>query len=715
MKAYGKYYKTILRDEATAETEFEFTFLNGDDNLKQICRNGLMLCRGRIPVWSNGIPLSIEGEVKNNCFIIHKYSFWDKSAFAAKELLQYLTGNELTCKQEEKIIEQCNNDVLLLIKNKSILESVLSKSKKKKEIQKRVYKKLKDLYEQEKLTRQLLKYGVELNKIEILHRHEVSYEQYQGNPYLISIFHSISIYQADQFAFDISNVLPYELKRLCGFVMDAVVQYRKSGHSCVKVTALCKYVNMRLRRSVYPETRINLPILNFCIVMLKKYIDLHVLNNEIYIYENHIWEEETEIVAQIERLNKEKKEWVMSPDIPQIERNLGITYNRQQKEAFDLLRYSGVKILTGPPGSGKTAIIKGLIMAMETAFPERDITVKLSATTGRAAQVMSASSQREAETVNKMLEIRPYGDKIHAKNQNDPIEAELIIVDEVSMLGTKLAASLLSAVKTSSILILVGDENQLQSVEYGNVLQDLIQSRTLEICKLNEIMRQSGAICENALKINTGNLKLIEDKSFQIHECSECDVKKLLYAQIRKSDIQIISSVKKGELGTMHLNQEIQKRVNRGQKICLIYKQQVFFEHDKVIMTETNYVKGYFNGDIGEIIGKDGESLLVQFGNKCLSLDKDDYHVMELAYVITTHKSQGSEFSHVHVILPRSPENMLTRRILYTAVTRAKVNVHIYSIDHALEYAIKNIAEQKRLTMLSYRLSDSKKRKESVH
>ena len=162
-----------------------------------------------------------------------------------------------------------------------------------------------------------------------------------------------------------------------------------------------------------------------------------------------------------------------------------------------------------------------------------------------------------------MLEIRPYGDKIHAKNQNDPIEAELIIVDEVSMLGTKLAASLLSAVKTSSILILVGDENQLQSVEYGNVLQDLIQSRTLEICKLNEIMRQSGAICENALKINTGNLKLIEDKSFQIHECSECDVKKLLYAQIRKSDIQIISSVKKGELGTMHLNQEIQKRVNK--------------------------------------------------------------------------------------------------------------------------------------------------------
>ncbi len=255
---------------------------------------------------------------------------------------------------------------------------------------------------------------------------------------------------------------------------------------------------------------------------------------------------------------------------------------------------------------------------------------------------MSNSSKREAETINKMLNIRPYGDKLHGKNANDPVEGDFIIVDEVSMLGTKLASCLLSAVKTGAILLLVGDENQLQSVEYGNVLQDLIRSNVVEVYRLNEIMRQTGAICENALLINKGVSSLIKDDSFHVYECSEEEAMKKLFQLMKKPDTQILSSVKGGMLGTRCLNREIQKMKNRGRKICLLYKQQPFYEQDSIILTETNYEKGYFNGDIGKIIGRNEDGLLVEFESKVLCLDQGDFHVMELAYVITTHKSQGT-------------------------------------------------------------------------
>lgn len=703
MEAVGKYYKTIIRDEATAETEFDFSYMSGD--CPEICRNGLLRCIGKISVMSSGIPFRIKGIVRNQCFYVEEYSLYDKSLYCAKEMLRYLTDNELTETQENKILAMCKNDVLTLMSNKTIVNSVLAKSKKRIDIQKKLFKKLSVLIDHEILTKELLKYGVELSKIEMLIHHDISYEQYVNNPYLTSLFHAISIFQADQFAYEKDYVQPYDVKRLCGFVMDSILLYKKVGHSCVRLVDLKICINKRLSRSIYPKSSITLSILNYCVHKLSKYIGIHVVDKEVYVYENTTWEEETEIIMHIQRLNKGKKAWVETIDLAQIESKLSITYNQCQRESFALLKESGVKILTGPPGSGKTAIIKGLIMAMEMAYP--NVQVKLSATTGRAAQVISSSSKREAETVNKMLNIRPYGEKLHGKNQNDPIEGDLIIVDEVSMLGTKLASYLFSAVKTGSILLLVGDENQLQSVEYGNILQDLICSNVVEVYRLNEIMRQAGAICENALLINNGHYSLTKDDSFHIFECTEEEARAKLFQSMNKPDTQILSSVKKGVLGTRQLNREIQKIKNRGKKICLLYKQQAFYEQDSIILTETNYEKGYFNGDIGTIIGRDNDGLLVEFESKVLCLDQNDFHAMELAYVITTHKSQGSEFGNIHILLPRNPENMLTRRILYTAVTRAKKAVYIYSIDSSMEYSISNQAERTRISLLSNRISQN--------
>ena len=272
------------------------------------------------------------------------------------------------------------------------------------------------------------------------------------------------------------------------------------------------------------------------------------------------------------------------------------------------------------------------------------------------------------------------------------------------MLGVKMASCLFSAIKTGSILLLVGDENQLQSVEYGNVLQDLIASGCIEVCKLTEIMRQSGAICDNAVKVNNGKHDLIEGPSFHVHHCTEENTKKALFSFMQKENFQVVSSVKKGPLGIYALNKEIQKRKNLRKKICLIYKGLLFYENDPVIMTKTNYDKGYFNGDIGKIIGSDEEGVIVEFPKQILHLGKEEYHDMELAYAITTHRCQGSEFDHVHILLPRHPDNMLTRRILYTAITRAKKDIHLYVVDDACDYAIDNTAERPRISLLKDRL-----------
>ena len=704
MRITGKYYRTIYHDEATGDTFFYFTVVDDVSEAKADMENGILKCQGKITLLASGIPLQIEGTLQNHRFHVTSYSFLENTPAMFTMMLQYLTDNELTEAQERKLLELCNNDILYMVKQPEVIDKALCKSKAKDKVKKQLLSKIKALCEQESMTRILIRYGIELNKIEMLYKHSITYEQFKKNPYLSCVYHAISIYQADQFAFDECNILPYATIRLCGFLLDAVFRYRESGHCCAKLTTLCNYVNSRLKRSIFPQTKVNIAIMQYCVHLLDNHLELHVLQNEVYVYEKVIWEEETQIITHIRRLNNEKKEMVRNPKISQIERELGITYNQKQKESFRLLQTSGVKILTGPPGSGKTATLRGLIRALELAYPDQKVIVKLSATTGRAAQVMSNSSGRTAETINKMLNIVPYGEKVHGKNQNDPVEADLIIADEISMLGVKMASCLFSAIKTGSILLLVGDENQLQSVEYGNVLQDLIASGCIEVCKLTEIMRQSGAICDNAVKVNNGKHDLIEDPSFHVHHCTEENTKKALFSFMQKENFQVVSSVKKGSLGIYALNKEIQKRKNLRKKICLIYKGLLFYENDPVIMTKTNYDKGYFNGDIGKIIGSDEEGVIVEFPKQILHLGKEEYHDMELAYAITTHRCQGSEFDHVHILLPRHPDNMLTRRILYTAITRAKKDIHLYVVDDACDYAIDNTAERPRISLLKDRL-----------
>lgn len=689
----GHYYRTLERDEATGDTRFLFAPTEPCPE----ARDGLLQCRGRIGIYAKGIPLCITGAWDGGSYAVTDARLSTDTREGSRQILDFVT--DLTETQMGQVLDACNGQAFALLEQPEILDGILKRSRDGKKSA--ILGKLRQLQTQEALSRKLMGYGVPLDRIEALIQDGVSLEQLKRGPYYPFLFHDISIYLADQLAYEESRIAPYDERRLLGFLADAMLLARAAGHTCQTLEEVCRTMNRRLKPSVYPDTRVGKALVSYLVSLAPKQFGFHVVGGRLYLYETPVWEEETRLIHAIHKLARAKKPFLPDVEVDRIEKTIGITYNQEQRAAFALLKESGVKVLTGPPGSGKTAMIRGLLEAVQDLAPEKRI--QLSATTGRASQVLSASCGRPAETVHKLLGIRPFGDSLWSRNESNPVEADILIVDEVSMLGLKLASLLFRAVKPGSILLLVGDDNQLQSVEYGSILQDLMASGQVEVYRLTKVMRQSGLIYGNAKRVLEGRTDLPEGPDFHIHHCREEDVYQILTGKIRKDDCRVISPVKGGPCGVRELNRRLQERADTGE-VCLTYNRVTYHVGDLVLMNQTNYEKGYYNGDIGRIEGKDGRGILVAFERCVLHLDREDYHVMSLAYAITAHKVQGSEFGQVHIVLPRQPEHMLTRRILYTAITRAKQEVHLYEVEDACAFAISNQAERPRRTLLADRI-----------
>src|SRR5699024_8460987 len=202
----------------------------------------------------------------------------------------------------------------------------------------------------------------------------------------------ISIYLADQLAYEESRIAPYDERRLLGFLADAMLLARAAGHTCQTLEEVCRTMNRRLKPSVYPDTRVGKALVSYLVSLAPKQFGFHVVGGRLYLYETPVWEEETRLIHAIHKLARAKRRFLPDVEVDRIEKTIGITYNQEQRAAFALLKESGVKVLTGPPGSGKTAMIRGLLEAVQDLAPEKRI--QLSATTGRASQVLSASCGR---------------------------------------------------------------------------------------------------------------------------------------------------------------------------------------------------------------------------------------------------------------------------------------------------------------------------------
>lgn len=386
----------------------------------------------------------------------------------------------------------------------------------------------------------------------------------------------------------------------------------------------------------------------------------------------------------------------------------------QQQEAVRMASAGGVCVITGGPGTGKTTLVRALLHVMKGA----DLRIALCSPTGRAAQRLSETTHEEAMTIHRLLKWNAQTGRF-THDREKPLEVDLLIVDEASMLDVILAYSLLRAIPIGAAVVLVGDVDQLPSVGPGTFLRDLIESGRAKTTRLNVIFRQAeeSLIIRNSHRINEGHALVYpnpdqKDADFffverEEHEAVRDTLITMLTERIPKrlgcdpiDGVQVLTPMRRGALGTAELNQLIQSRLNpRGE---LIGAGLAFRRGDKVIQNANNYDLDVYNGDVGRVTSIDNETrqVRVRFGKRVVVYTFEDLDQLELAYAVTIHKSQGSEYPAVIVLMHTSHYIMLKRNLLYTAVTRGKKLVVVIGNRRALFQAIKTSGESDRMTAL---------------
>ena len=441
-------------------------------------------------------------------------------------------------------------------------------------------------------------------------------------------------------------------------------------------------------------------------------------------------------------INYDEPDDLIRRRIDKLEEETESTLDEQQKRAVAEAVKHGIFILTGGPGTGKTTTINAMIRY----FLSEGMDIRLAAPTGRAAKRMTETTGYEAQTIHRLLEVSGSPEESSkggfGRNQDNPLETDVVIIDEMSMVDLALMHALLSSVVPGTRVIFVGDRNQLPSVGPGKVLQDLIESHAFPVMMLTRIFRQAqeSDIVVNAHRINAGEEVRLDNKSrdFFFLKRQDADViisviltliqKKLpRYVKAKMTDIQVLAPMKKGLLGVERLNRILQQYLNplSVKKQEKEYGERLFRVGDKVMQTKNNYQLeweiatkyglvvdkgvGVFNGDIGIVtaIHTYDETVEVEFDEKrkvkypFKMLDE-----LELAYAITIHKSQGSEYPAVVIPLLAGPRQLYCRNLLYTAVTRAKKCVTLVGNETVFREMIQNVDEQKRNTSLAERIQE---------
>ncbi|MEG0641339.1 MAG: ATP-dependent RecD-like DNA helicase [Clostridium sp.] len=427
-------------------------------------------------------------------------------------------------------------------------------------------------------------------------------------------------------------------------------------------------------------------------------------------------------------------------EIEDFEKENNIKFAPEQIDAIKEAVGNGVCVITGGPGTGKTTIIKCIIQI----FENRSLNVCLCAPTGRAAKRMSESTGCEAKTIHRLLQVEFISEETDrssfAKGEDDTIEADVIIVDEASMIDVVLMSSLLKAMSSTTRLILVGDVDQLPSVGPGNVLCDIIESGGVAVSRLKHIFRQSNEslITINAHKINNGEMPILneKDKDFfflqnrsgqgmidEIQNLVNIRLPKFKKDLDKMKDIQVLSPTRRGESGVINLNNSLQeilnpKAVSKAEKKVGEYTLRV---GDKVMQTKNNYQLtweslvsldegvGIFNGDIGyikSINNEEGKAYIIYDEDKKVEYDFSSLDEVELAYAITIHKSQGSEFPVCIIPVSYGPPMLMTRNLIYTGVTRAKSLLVLIGTKQMLECMVKNKTISKRYSSLKNRIKN---------
>lgn len=563
--------------------------------------------------------------------------------------------------------------------------------------------------------------------------HEKTTEIVKNNPYkLVEDIDGIGFATADKIAQNAGLPKDSLFRLRAGLIYVLKTSCEKNGNTYLPKNLLLEQsaealeLSLQEQESKFTEafdslcldrTAITTWVDNTEIVMLSKY----------YYYENSIAQK---LVWLANCQNEE--EFDVNEEIANFEQRNHITFHEEQKKAIIGAINNGVFVITGGPGTGKTTIIKCILEILTS----QQKTVSLVAPTGRAAKRMSDSTNHEAKTIHRLLEVNVIqsNESYFVHNESNPLKTNAVIVDEVSMVDAALMSSLLKAMPRDCKLILVGDKDQLPSVGAGNVLADILQSEVISYCMLTKIFRQNekSLIITNAHLINEGKMPLIDNTSMDfffdskndpevikdtILDLVTCRLPKFL--NVDPQTIQVLAPLKAGVCGIENLNKVLQERINppASNKRQVEFGHTIFREGDKIMQMSNNYDlewkkhgrfadetgKGVFNGDIGFIstIDPNTSEVVVEFedGRICL-YTRPDLIDLSLSYAITIHKSQGSEFDTIVIPAIAGPSIILTRNLIYTAVTRAKKMVVIVGEKQYLKRMVSNKYTATRFTLL---------------
>ena len=453
------------------------------------------------------------------------------------------------------------------------------------------------------------------------------------------------------------------------------------------------------------------------------------------VYLRRLWEAETSACARLLALLEMDADESRFADrtVAEIEKEQGITYAPLQRQAVELAAKVGVILLTGGPGTGKTTTVRGIV----ALFQKMGLNIVLAAPTGRAAKRMSELTGMEAQTVHRLLGMT-WNEAAHQvtfqKTEKEPLEAEAVIVDEMSMVDVSLFSALLRALRPGTRLVLVGDADQLPSVGAGNVFSDLIRSKKIETVFLREVFRQAeqSAIIRNAHRVNLGEPPELKGNQGDFFFLCRRDAQRAVSTvlelcktrlpdnmHIPAEQIQVLTPTRKGPCGTVNLNRLLQEALNPKApgKREILWGERVFRVGDRIMQTRNDYDvvwqkadgtvgTGMFNGDVGRIVEIDqsGEWLALDFDGRTAPYSTEMLSEIDLAYAQTVHKAQGSEYRCVVLATMPSAPSLMVRGVLYTALTRARKLLVMVGDDAVVRSMAANDKQQKRYSGLKWRL-----------
>ena len=567
----------------------------------------------------------------------------------------------------------------------------------------------------------------------------------ESDPYiLIDISRGVDFKQIDQMAMEL-GIERENQKRVKSGIKYALIKITYNGHCCTLKANLIEYVKslLNISEAIIEDGIINLKVNNEIVVENR--------DGEEWVYLYSFYNAENQIADRIIKLNKAKNMKKVSnieKELRLIEEKTDIILSEKQKEAIRTINDNNVTIITGGPGTGKTTIIKSII----DIYKEKKYKIVLCAPTGRAAKRMTETTGEEASTLHRLLEIGKVDEESLFKKDSDyqgaPIDGDIIIVDEVSMVDMFIMSYLLDCIYLGTKLILVGDSDQLPSVGPGSVLHDLIASERISTVHLDKIFRQAAKskIIVNAHRVNSGK-GFISKEDPELEADSKQDfffiiennqekvleqVLSLCNGRLEKfgnynffENIQVLSPTKKGLLGTKEMNKALQNELNphidgEAEKSSM---GAIFRIGDRVMQIKNNYDiswerrdgdnieigNGVFNGEMGTItnINEKEKNVRVKFDDeKVCWYEFNELEQLEHSYCITIHKAQGSEFDVVIMIIPQAAPMLLTRNLLYTGLTRAKKLLIVIGNDRIIDFMIRNVDSKKRNTGLEFKLKN---------